>query len=237
VKLTRITITGADDGVSLIDLYNLATEFPFLEFGILYSHDRLGTPRYPSNAWRQNLIAFDDRRFSLHLCGLAAREAMAGIFTNLPRVPAGWRIQLNGFSKWKLPGLAIAVGRDPHEIILQCQSFSAAHEAERLFIQHPNVSILWDASGGRGIDDGWSDIPYPTSADGPRYGWAGGITVDNIQSKIELVLAANDLPALRNAECWLDLESGARTEDRFDMVKARRLLELAKPFVTATGAT
>jgi hypothetical protein len=45
------------------------------------------------------------------------------------------------------------------------------------------------------------------------------------------VLRANDLPHLRANEAWIDLESGARTNDCFDLDKVRRILELAKPFI------
>ncbi len=244
MKLTRVTITGADDGVSPADLISLSREFPFVEWAILGSKTRRGTPRYPTDHWMDGWMEARlgepvDFHWAVHLCGELSRRALSacqrvrGWLHTLARPAYSTpRAQLNGFSEYRLPMLALAEQMPGWEFILQCENFAATHEAEKLHQQHPNVSILWDASGGRGIDDGWDDIPCPTSADGPRYGWAGGVTVENIESKIEKVLTQNDLPALRDAEFWLDLESGCRTEERFDLNKARRILELAKPFVS-----
>jgi hypothetical protein len=36
VKLTRVTITGADDAVPVEALVAMALEFPFVEWGVLY---------------------------------------------------------------------------------------------------------------------------------------------------------------------------------------------------------
>lgn len=234
MKLTGLTITGADDGVEHADLFELQRDFPFLELGVLYAFDRLGTPRYPSSAWYTKLTRnAESRSVAVHLCGRSARGAMAGIFDGLPWIPEAWRIQLNGFSRFKLPGLLLAHARKS-EVVLQCQDDNAVDEASCLHVQHHNVSILWDPSGGRGIDN-WNDTPYPMHDHGPRCGWAGGLTAENIVDRIKKVMADNDLPSLRRAECWFDLETGARTDDRFDLTKVRRILELTAPLVSASA--
>lgn len=240
MKLTRITITGADDAVAPAELVKLSAEFPYVEWGVLRGGaDRIGTPRYPLAAW---VMHFNDatRRathhvsWSLHLCGELSRQAMAGspgVFAALKSVSAQ-RIQLNGYSRWRLPMLMLAQLLPETEFILQVQRHDVFENAHYLQQQHRNVAVLWDASGGGGIDNGWDDAPWPTEGTDPRMGWAGGITPENIVQKIELVLTENDLPALRDVPFWLDLESGARTDDRFDLDKVRRILELAKPFVS-----
>ncbi|HKY40721.1 MAG TPA: hypothetical protein VJN18_32525 [Polyangiaceae bacterium] len=238
MKLTRITITGADDHVDPEALVQLSAEFPFAEWGVLRAGaDRLGSPRYPTSSWVQRFDAVvkdTSVNWALHPCGEVSRHVMAGspiMFAALKAVSAK-RVQLNGFSKWRLPMLMLAELLPEVEFILQVQRHDALQNAYHLNREHTNVSILWDASGGRGIDDGWNDVPYPDDTQGPRMGWAGGITPENIVEKIEMVLAENDLPVLRDVPFWLDLESGARTDDRFDMDKVRLILEMAKPFVS-----
>ena len=46
--LTTVTITGADDRVDPWELARLSEEFPHVEWGVLISTGRAGTPRYPS---------------------------------------------------------------------------------------------------------------------------------------------------------------------------------------------
>lgn len=225
MKLTRVTITGVDDKVDHFAVLELFKQFPFLELGILYSYDRVGTPRYPSDAWRQQLFAFDESRFSMHLCGQASRDAMAGDVSSLPRLPGGWRVQLNGFSRYRLPGLALAMGRPKSEIILQCNSREAVGQALALRVGRPNVVALLDASGGAGRyqPDIWPQAP----GDLPL-GYAGGINEFNVEDSLRLLA---DLPG---GNGWIDLETGARNQlDEFDFAKAQRILHLAAPFVEA----
>ncbi len=227
MKLTRVTITGADDGVSHAALSEMAQEFPWLELGVLYSLNRLGEPRYPSDHWRQELFRHvHTQQIALHFCGGAARSALAGIVEELPYVPVGCRLQLNGFSAWRLPGLLIAHARPDIQVILQCDGSSAATgNALRLRTVHANVSALIDASGGAGRfqPETWAQPPGLLQC-----GYAGGINEFNVESAIQLV---RELPG---HDGWIDLETGCRDhENRFDLAKARRILDLAKPFVEA----
>lgn len=224
MKLTRVTITGADDQVAHFDLFDLIKEFRFLEIGILYSYDRLGMPRYPSDKWRQELWPYGARHgLAIHLCGQAARDAMAGDADELPHVPRGCRVQLNGFSRFRLPGLKLAKGRPDDDVILQCNSPEAVNEALTLSCRYPNVSALYDVSGGVGryLPEVW-----PVAPGRLRLGYAGGINEFNVEE------ALRALTALPGGDFWIDLETGARNErDEFDLAKARRILNLAKPFV------
>lgn len=242
MKLTRITITGADDLVDPEALLDLSLEFPYVEWGVLRGgEDRNGTPRYPTPAWvarLRDVIQTHEPapQWALHLCGSPARHAMAGspmMFAALNQFKVRPRIQLNGFSKYRLPMLMLAQLMPETEFILQVQQHDAFENVDLLHEQHTNVSVLWDSSGGRGIDDGWRGIPCPTDINGPRFGWAGGITENNIVEKLELLFASNDAPELSDMQFWVDLESGARADDKFDLAKARRILSLAKPFVEA----
>ncbi len=223
MKLTRVTITGADNGVSPHALSDLSREYPFVEWGILFSKKRYGEPRYPSTIWLGELAKSNAwERVSFHLCGEFARRSMGGDIDSRP-IDAK-RIQLNGFSDYVLPMLLCAERNPATEFILQCNTLEAVERAE-WFVKVEglkNVTALWDLSGGEGKQiENW---PLPL---GPlRIGYAGGLNETNIVRIAEKIIGARE-----PHDFWLDLESGARTDNKFDLDKVRRILELVKPFV------
>lgn len=224
-NLHTVTITGADDAVDPNALIILAREFPYVEFGILRSVSRDGTSRYPSESWRRRLRAQlieEDRtpvRLAMHLCGSAARETMGGSGMYLDS--AYQRFQLNGWSNYTLPALIVAKRFPQHEFIAQCTCQQAWDDAHSFILdEYPNVSMLWDPSGGTGQKSArWPSPPSTVKAS-----YAGGITRHNVRSVLD------ELSAF---ECGfgIDLESGARTDDRFDIDKVGSLLELCRPYV------
>jgi hypothetical protein len=238
VKLTRVTITGADDQVDPKALRDLSEEFPFVEWGILRSrklNEFIGgawyttcAPRYPSPRWRDRLCAAGGKSLQTasHLCGELSRLAMAG--------EDGWihydalsyqRVQLNGFSKYRLPMLRCAELHPNREWILQTAHIESEIHALELEKLHPNVTHLLDASGGRGEVAIWAERPEK------RLGYAGGIGPDNVVQQIEHLLSYTT-----EQDFWIDMESGVRTDDRFDLDKVHRVLELSKPFVERGAA-
>jgi phosphoribosylanthranilate isomerase len=82
--------------------------------------------------------------------------------------------------------------------------------------------VLFDESAGRGISpDSW-DAPLP----GHFCGYAGGMNPDNVEANIKMIekVAAGHTT-------WIDMESGVRTNDRFDLGKMRKVLEVTKPYI------
>lgn len=224
MKLTRVTISGADDGVEHQALYDLSAEFPFVEWGILHSSSRLGTPRYPSHQWVDTFVEdCGNADLAIHLCGAAAREVLGGA-----ELEFEWlfpvRIQLNGFSNYVLPELLVARRYTKTEFILQCSSLEAVAYAERFRATYPNVSALWDQSGGAGKPLSSWPLPYGALA----IGYAGGITEHDVGELLTKLTANRE-----THDFWIDLESGARTDDKLDVGKVRRILEAAKAFVGA----
>jgi len=222
MRLTRVTISGADDAAAHQALYDLSAEYPFVEWGILCSSSRRGQSRYPSDGWIDTLGEHDRQvHIAMHLCGAMARSALGGsIFECEAFMPR--RIQLNGFSDYVLPELLIARRHTQVEFILQCGTLEAVSRAEAFRGKYPNVSALWDKSGGTGAAlDAWA---LPMGA--LHIGYAGGIDEHNIVEYLTK-LTSNREPH----DFWIDLESGARTDDAFDLPKVRRILELARAFV------
>ncbi len=83
------------------------------------------------------------------------------------------------------------------------------------------VSMLIDDSGGQGID---SPINiYPSVY---KIGYAGGINPDNVADKLTYLLEN-----IHKGSFWIDMESGVRTDDWFDLDKVLQVLEICKPII------
>lgn len=228
MRLTKVTISGADADTPRAAIDALQERYPFVEWAILVSPKRAGGPRYPA---AEDIVRLLDGRptchAAFHLCGGAARWALGGDgYDGL----SGLRIQINGFTQWVdeygplTPfGQWITTARaHGTEVILQVQHERALSVARLLADIHPNVSALWDQSGGRGRLTHWPD-PLP----GLKMGYAGGITPANVKHAIADVAGR----FLVDADTWIDMESGVRTGDKLDLHKVESVLEQAAPYV------
>ena len=81
--------------------------------------------------------------------------------------------------------------------------------------------MLLDASGGRGIDTP-IDV-FPTSR---KIGYAGGLNPENIADKLSFLMEN-----VKIGRFWIDMESGVRTNDWFDLDKVVRVLEICQPII------
>jgi phosphoribosylanthranilate isomerase len=234
--LRYVTITGADDRVDPSALADLSAEFPFVEWGILASKSRAGTPRYPTRGWMQRLdeaavrfatrsdVVFARRiNLSLHLCGEYAREALSGSGMFVP--PTEFRrVQLNG---WNPGANTAALGRLAStfnlQFILQVRdvvSIAAGIEEARAIRAAArdriggSASLLFDPSGGRGI----TSVVHPKGNPYVSVGFAGGISAENVLEVLSAIGSRDD-------EHWIDMESSVRTDDEFSLRKVRAVLE------------
>ncbi len=82
--LNRVTVTGADDSISPLDLLKLTADYPYAEFGILLSKNGMGMPRFPSMAWLRRLPEVKHSvPLSAHVCGTWVREICRGVTNQL----------------------------------------------------------------------------------------------------------------------------------------------------------
>ncbi len=256
--LHTVSITGADFYVNNLHM-GLLTErhYPFVEWGILLAKTRQGKEnRYPPVDWIEDLFHFrkggnplSKIRLAGHLCGTWARD-FASDGTMFMDDHPDWlgefeRIQLNlshVVSEINVNLLSLAVSRHPTiEFIIQI------NETIPLWFDMlpSNCSFLFDHSGGRGLlpSGGWQSQPAPRMnlisyprgmermarhATPPRSncGYAGGLTPDNLAEQLPLISFA-----CGGAPIWIDAESGLRTDDVFDLDKATKFLDAAKPYV------
>ncbi len=228
MNLYTVTIAGADDNAKPKDLAFLSERYPFVEWGILLSQSKQGSNRYPSYNWIDSLEEFQDSlRLSGHLCGGWVRDIVNGQLSFRTQHYNIWsmlnRIQIN-LNKIEIPTpnkFLDTIAIINKQLILQVKSiddplFKSAVEAKI------NVSPLFDQSCGTGkCPDNWPKTNVT------KCGFAGGLNPDNIEEQLDKIskIAANKI-------VWIDLESGVRTKDRFDIEKTDAVLNIVEDYIS-----
>ena len=229
MKLKQITFTGLDEKTDVNELKIIQKAFPFVEFGVLMSKNwQTNGNRYPDP---EIISRFTDQGLNLsaHLCGRIAREAYTGNFTNVIETypifthPDFKRTQLNVAPYENIFETAETIEEPINkEIIIQQRSPSIkdTHAFIRFELKNPdaNVTMLIDPSGGRGVDDGLDII-----ATDHKTGYAGGINANNVEDKLRFLMEMETV-----GDFWIDMESGVRTDDWFDINKVMDVIEKCK---------
>jgi len=231
--MVQVTISGADDKVNPDDLVALSAEFPFVEWGILFSKTRAATARYPSQRWIDDL-ATRGLRLSAHLCGQYARDIGKGELT--ASIPNGFaRIQINMYDPaWYQAVRLLCTWPDhpsmptgplwKYRVILPARSVGDFHLVGSQSAAIPNCSLLFDPSGGRGQ----APTEWPTDpAFSHGVGYAGGITPETFGAVLDAVLGGLGVTKMPD-HIWFDMESGVRDQhDTMDLRLVREILTLA----------
>jgi hypothetical protein len=197
-----ITFTGIDHDDLLPGMLILSARYP-IEWGVLFDTAQEGQALFPSAPVRRALQSAP-LRLSAHICGDAARSIVEGGDPQLDL--AGYaRVQINharaGSSDSEIDHSARFGARHGVRAALQCQG------------DYPSdlrVDWLYDVSFGTGVRPTvWPAVP----AGLPFCGYSGGLGPDTVLDTLrQLSIAAG-------AAYWIDMESGVRTDNRFDLAK------------------
>lgn len=232
MNLDRVTVTGADDSVSPLDLINLSQRFPWVEWGILLSKSSEGLARFPSYSWVMELLEVSkgSLRLSAHLCGSWVRDALTGTPSfgrERPYMHGHFqRIQLN-FHAERLGGIyrhQLDRGLKQfkcEQFIFQFDGVNDALWTAALSIGY-DVAPLFDLSGGAGLLP--TEWPKPIA---PYCGYAGGLSPANVVWQL-----AKIKDKVGNARIWIDVETHVRSADdaRFDLGKVEAFLSRVEAF-------
>ena len=224
LRLKHITFTGVDAKTNLKVLDKIQKKYPMAEFGVLTSyHWYENGNRYLDPSMIGNLG--DNLNLALHVCGKLAHNAATGRWGTLDLHLDG---QLNKFRRIQLN---IAEREDnPKRVCLPMYSFQEiviqTKNSDKLDIYKETVnmynskqfSTLIDASGGCGID-----TPLKVCHSKGKIGYAGGINPDNVADKLRFLLKNISM-----GEFWIDMESGVRTDDWFDIDKVEDVLKTCR---------
>ena len=224
MKLKHITFTGVDGKTDLDRLQKIQDKYPIAEFGILVSSNwKTNGNRYFNPSY---LSALSPKlHLSAHLCGRISREAVNGNMEPFEKWLGAHketvrfqRCQLNIANSNKNPQEFKYDGDITKffgEVILQQKSAKDCP----LFMNSKidgHVTCLLDASGGHGIDTGIEVLNLPH-----KIGYAGGMNPDNVADKLSTLLESDAVD-----DFWIDMESGVRTDDWFDLDKVEKVLEI-----------
>lgn len=227
--LNRVTFTGADESVDGNDLAAISDEFPFVEWGILFSPKRQRSPRFPAMDWVGDLLSLAEyrtrkgipMRLSAHLCGGYVRELLDGRFTwrsYLGPVAFGLfeRVQLNFHREAQLVGAGDALEAAGVPFIFQCDGVN--DRQIRVWVGRGLGVPLFDTSGGAGVlPDVW-----PHSWPGHYCGYAGGLGPENVLDQLN-----GPIGDVAHGPIWVDMETRVRDyeTDVFDLGKVRAVCE------------
>lgn len=224
LRLKHITFTGVDVNTDITRLEELTAKYPFAEFGVLTSyHWNENGNRFPDPKIIEK-IRLPKNNLSLHVCGRAAHDAAIGRWEKLDDLIFGnlhlfGRVQLNISTRKDNPhhcNVPLVIGQ---EVILQQKDIMNTEFFQNTieFWNQPSYkwSMLLDASGGTGKD---TEIRLFSSKQ--KVGYAGGINPENVADKLRFLLGNVSM-----GEFWIDMESGVRTEDWFDLDKVEKILK------------
>ncbi len=226
MQLKYCSLTGADDATNIDDLNALAADFPFVEMAILLMPSRAGQPRFPTAQWIKNFAAqYKGEHRAMHLCG----EALLGFVADDPAILDLMR----GFQRIQLNLTFADAGKkvDPDQLVAQVRKhaqhtyivqYGPAHVGFLPYFKDvKNHALLFDDSAGRGL----SPDHWPAPVPGHFCGYAGGLKPENLEHHIDLIEQA-----VGDEVTWIDMETGIRTNDQFDLAKCRRVLEISAQY-------
>ncbi|WP_060064675.1 hypothetical protein [Burkholderia ubonensis] len=222
--INRVSLTGPDDRTDLAQLVELSQRFPMVEWALLYVPHNEGAPRNPTRPWREAFFSQVAAASAVHLCGALAFEQL--LKGELPdEILRAQRLQLNINARKQdftaeqvLEVFARAIELGP-DIILQYHPGSAALIEQFAHQVSPSVRsrvhVLMDASRGTGTAP--ATWVRPAALQELYVGYAGGIGPHNIAAVLQAVMGLG-------RPCWVDMESGIRTDNQFDAAKAEAVL-------------
>lgn len=200
-----ITFTGIDERTPDDALYEISQRWP-VEFGLLISQKQQGQhPRYPDpDTLSRILWRAEHFNLAAHVCGSMARDIMTHGACNWSPIDFGYckRVQINcedyDLANAERFGLGWGV-----QTIVQTRADAFPYPSSSQF--------LFDRSGGNGVAPSrWPSHPVGRYAK-HLVGYAGGVNPDTVVDVIEAIDACGPY--------WIDMESGVRTDDWFDLNK------------------
>lgn len=239
-----ISLTGADDKVNTKDLYNLTLAYPEVEWAILYFPEKEGVNRNPTAAWREQFLSRRITHSAAHLCGT---QVFQDILSNdrssarIDDIARYGRVQLNinarreDFNRDQVLTVYERLKDAGITLILQY------HEGSKALIdmylkslttdELKRTNILFDGSKGKGkLPESWAS-PLVVNGQMLYCGYAGGLGPDVVESELDKIKHA-----VSDAPYWIDMESGIRTDNEFDLVKCKKVLDLST-YVNSTVLT
>lgn len=239
MKISKVTVTGADDSTHQLSMFYLSEKYPFVEWGILLSRSGSGLNRFPSRDWLSMLYNRIEEiqkpiQLSGHLCGSFVRELLMGNIAFINEIGHIWekfqRIQINTHGvkhDFNASEMCACLKQFNKEIIFQYDNVNSGF-LDAALLQSLNCSTLFDLSHGGGVLA--KEWPLPIVK--VRCGYAGGLSPVNVEQQVDIIFD-NLKNAGLDVDIWIDMETHVRSKNNsvFDLAKVMRVLQACKKFV------
>lgn len=221
----KCTFTGVDEFTDLGKLAEISKCYPFVEWGILLSTSEnkfLNGHRYPSVDWlKENMPKLKEISqetgcsIALHVCGGETKKLLSQSSDSvaLDLIDYVNRVQINfAYKENQVSELESLCEKFNDKVFIT--QHNNKNEDLYLKIKANNHQVLFDASGGRGIEAKSWDVSLPSKV----CGYAGGLGLDNIDRQfIQIYSVAGD-------SYWIDMEGKIRTNDKLDLIICENIL-------------
>jgi len=247
--IDTVTITGADDSVDRNELYDLSDRFPFVEWGILYNPGKEGKPRYPSDEWVEKFDRYAPSFVSkaVHLCGKSATDFCNGDLSVVRDAayhsPCYGRVQVNIHEEAHIGDrsyseIADLLIRSNSVVPTIIQLNDLTRPIVKALSKKENgnyVQVLFDESRGKGVPMIFREDPERHALmKTTKCGFASGISPDNVQDVARSIAGISNLHynvrsiltgcIMSPPGAWIDMETGVRTDNEFDLKKVDYVL-------------
>jgi hypothetical protein len=233
-----ITFTGADDEVDIEELFEQDQKCNKVEWGILDYPEARTRQRNPSRSWCEKFLARGFKRTAIHLCGDATFQQLLTLnpggdvikekhtyISRFNRVQININARADNFSDDDIVRIYHILHDAGNTVILQYHD--ATKNAIRRFINRVNkesanferINVLFDGSLGRGTV---TETYSPPISDNIFHSYAGGLGPDNVAQEVYKMLQV--IPVECRNNYGIDMESGIRTNNEFDIYKVRKVL-------------
>ena len=211
--IDKVTFTGVDDQTDLDRLYELGLKYPKAEFGVLVG-SQVGSGIFPTRSTVKGLRGQPQIQTAIHLCGSYSRAILNYVdsATSIMQLCSGFsRTQLNFPRRTNLRTIGVEKDVIYFAEQIKCNRLILQHRDDwyEVPIIHDSIEYLYDTSEGRGRES-FDEWPIPNH-ELPRYGYAGGIGLHNIERVIEFDRTYPD------HRFWFDMEGQIRTDGWYDL--------------------
>lgn len=217
--INKITFTGVDDKTPISSLQDLQRKYPYVEWGILIASNP-GKPKQPSEDY---ILKLKDKglKLALHMCNEHAKNILTDGKLDI-KYDFFDRYQLNfnfNHTDHDLNHYSKLINKFKNKNFILQTNFSNELFIEKIIENNKtiNTHILYDSSGGRGVEIKQIKSPFK----GIYTGYSGGINPDNIDNICkQITFHKND------DRVWIDVQTGARTNNEFDLNKISTMLKI-----------
>jgi hypothetical protein len=227
--INTIAVTGADDSTSIQDMVKLQQKYPFIEFAILIKSptvSRSSFSRFPCIEWLNKLAEQSHLlNLSMHLCSRPVKDILDhGVLPDHIANIKYKRIQINTHAEphsYSRMSLYKCFEENANTtFIFQLDGVNEHMFTDSIDAGYKNIAGLYDLSHGAGIlPDKWIETPK----NGILYGYAGGLSPENVASQLSKIEKLTD-------NTWIDAETYLRTDSKFDLNKVVAFVEASKPW-------